>query len=104
MLTSATSYSSAEMFAARMQDNGVARLIGARTGGDGCGFMTEAEPVVLPHSRQRYRIPNCIRLRKDGTDEVAGVKPDLPIVAYEGESDRARAQRIVAVITADLGR
>lgn len=104
VLTSATSYSSAEMFAARMQDNGIARLIGAKTGGDGCGFMTEAEPVVLPHSRQRYRIPNCMRLRKDGTDEVAGVTPDLPILPYEGESDRARAQRIVATITADLGR
>lgn len=104
VLTSATSYSSAEMFAARMQDNGIARLIGAKTGGDGCGFMTEAEPVALPHSRQRYRIPNCIRLRKDGSDEVAGVKPDLPIVPYEGESDRARAQRIVATITADLAR
>jgi hypothetical protein len=104
VLTSQISYSSAEMFAARMQDNAIARLIGARTGGDGCGFMTEAEPVGLPHSRQRYRIPNCMRLRKDGTDEVAGVTPDLPITPYEGESDRARAQRMVATIAADLAR
>jgi hypothetical protein len=104
VLTSATSYSSAEMFAARMRDNGIARTIGARTGGDGCGFMTDPEPVVLPHSRQRYRIPNCVRLRKDGTDEVAGVPPDLPVTPYEGESERARAARIVAVVADDLGR
>lgn len=103
VLTSATSYSSAEMFAARMQDNGIGKTIGTRTGGDGCGFMTEAEPVTLPHSRQRYRIPNCLRLRKDGSDEVAGVAPDLPITPYEGEGERARAARIVVTIAADLG-
>jgi hypothetical protein len=102
VLTSATSYSSAEMFAAEMQDNGVARTIGVKTGGDGCGFMTDSEPVVLPHSRMRFRMPNCVRVRRDGSDEVAGIRPDLPITPLEGESERGRAQHIVTTIVRDL--
>ncbi|HEY0412111.1 MAG TPA: S41 family peptidase [Allosphingosinicella sp.] len=102
LLTGATSYSAAEMFAAVMKDNGVARTIGTRTGGDGCGFMAEAEPLVLPHSRLRYRMPNCIRLRRDGTDEVAGIAPDLLVLPTQGESTRARAMRVLTTLVGDL--
>jgi len=64
--------------------------------------MQEAKPLVLPHSQLRFRIPDCVRLRADGSDEVAGVKPDLPVLPSEGESERARAARALAVIDADL--
>jgi hypothetical protein len=103
VLTNAKTYSSAEMFSAVMHDNGIARTVGVTTGGDGCGFMQEIKPVVLPHSQLRLRIPDCVRLRADGGDEVAGVKPDLPLLPTEGESDRARAARALALIDADLG-
>ena len=102
VLTNAKTYSSAEMFSAVMRDNGISRTVGVTTGGDGCGFMQEAKPLVLPHSQLRFRIPDCVRLRADGGDEVAGVKPDLPLLPVEGESDRARAARALAVIDADL--
>jgi len=46
-------------------------------------------------------VPNCVRLREDGSDEVAGDTPDLPILPAEGESETARAGRVVAAITAD---
>jgi C-terminal processing protease CtpA/Prc len=101
VLTNNRSYSSAEMFAAAMQNNHAARIIGAQTGGDGCGFMNDPEPVTLPHSRLRFRIPNCVRLRADGTDEVAGVKPDLPVPVTD-ESARIRAYRLTQVIETDL--
>lgn len=39
-----------------------------------------------------------------GTDEVAGVAPDLPVVPAEAESDRARAARVLRTISVDLGR
>ncbi|MDR7115811.1 S41 family peptidase [Caulobacter sp. BE254] len=97
-------FSSAEMFSATMRDNGAAKIVGGRSGGDGCGFMGDAPPLTLPHSRLRFRIPNCMRLRADGTDEVAGVAPDLPVVPAEAESDRARAARVLRTISADLGR
>jgi C-terminal processing protease CtpA/Prc len=98
------SYSSAEMFAAVAQDNGIAKIAGTRTGGDGCGFMTDAPPLVLPHSRLRFRIPNCMRLRADGSNEEAGVTPDIAIVPTEGESDRARAMRASTAIADDVRR
>ncbi|MDR6146175.1 hypothetical protein QE363_001968 [Sphingomonas sp. SORGH_AS870] len=95
------SYSSAEMFAAVMQDNRIGKLVGDRTGGDGCGFMTDDDPIVLRHSRLRFRVPNCMRLRADGTNEEAGVVPDLPVLPTEGESDRARGERALRTIGSD---
>jgi len=103
VLTDGKTYSSAEMFAATMQNNGVAKIIGVHTGGDGCGFMGDVPPLVLTHSRLRFRVPNCMRLRADGTDEVAGITPDLPVVPTEGESERARAVRMLRVVAADMG-
>lgn len=101
VLTDAKTYSSAEMFAARMHDNGIARTVGVRTGGDGCGFMGKSKPVVLPHSSLRLRMPDCVRLRADGSDEVAGIAPDLPVLPQSGESDRARAWRLLQTVGAD---
>jgi hypothetical protein len=102
VLTNGASYSAAEMFVAVIRDNGAARTIGTRTGGDGCGFMADAVPVVLPHSRLRYRMPNCVRLRRDGSNEVAGIEPDLPLPAVAGESQRGRAARLLEALLRDL--
>lgn len=103
VLADKRSYSSAEMFAAVMKDNRIAKLVGDRTGGDGCGFMTEDAPIVLRHSRLRFRVPNCMRLRADGTNEEASISPDLPVLPTEGESDRARAERVLRIIAGDAG-
>lgn len=102
VLTDRKTFSSAEMFSATMRDNGAAKIVGVRTGGDGCGFMGDSPPLVLTHSRLRFRVPNCIRLRADGTNEVAGVAPDLPVIPTEDESDRARAARVLQAVAADL--
>lgn len=102
VLADKRSFSAAEMFVATMKDNGIAKVLGARTGGDGCGFMADGDPLVLTHSQLRFRVPNCMRLRADGTDEVAGIAPDFPIVPMQGESARARAVRALAVIAGDL--
>ena len=104
VLTNGRTYSSAEMFAAVLQNNGAARIAGTQTGGDGCGFMNDPEPLTLPHSQLRFRIPNCVRLRADGTDEVAGITPDLPLLPLHGEDARSRAYRLVFLLNADLKR
>jgi C-terminal processing protease CtpA/Prc len=101
VLTDAKTYSSAEMFTAVMQDNGIGKTVGVKTGGDGCGFMVEKEPLVLSHSRIRVRMSNCIRLRRDGGNEVAGITPDLPVLPTEGEDDRQRAVWALGAIAAD---
>lgn len=101
VLTDNRTYSSAEMFTARLHDNGAARTVGMRTGGDGCGFMVDAPPLELPHSKLRLRMPNCVRLRADGSDEVAGIAPDLPVLPQQGESARARARRLLHTVATD---
>ncbi|MEG2804571.1 S41 family peptidase [Stenotrophomonas sp.] len=104
VLVDGKTFSSAEMFAARMQDNRLARVVGSHSGGDGCGFMTSPAPRVLPHSGLRVRIPNCVRLRADGSDEVAGIAPDLPLEMQAGENARARAQRLLGTLGQDIDR
>jgi hypothetical protein len=101
LLTNGGTASAAEMFAAVMRDNGIVRTVGVKTLGLGCGFMDDGETAVLPHSRLRFQIPNCVRLRADGSDEVAGIAPDLPIPPAEGESEAGRAWRIVQAVAGD---
>ena len=102
VITDARTYSSAEMFTAVLRNNDAARTIGAKTGGDGCGFIDSNGQVVLPNSRLRFRVPNCVRLRADGSDEVAGVSPDIPVLQTPGENARARALRMMQLLTSDL--
>jgi hypothetical protein len=102
VLTDPSTGSAAEAFAALMRDRGVAKTIGRRTRGLGCGFVDFDEPFVLPHSRLAFRIPNCARLRGDGTDEVAGIAPDLPMAAEPGESPRALSLRVLQAIAAEV--
>jgi C-terminal processing protease CtpA/Prc len=101
VLTDAYTGSAAEAFTALMHDRGVAKTIGTRTRGLGCGFVDFDAPFVLPSARLAFRIPNCARLRGDGTDEVAGIAPDLPMNAAPGESSRALALRALQTIAAE---
>jgi hypothetical protein len=94
--------SAAEGSAAVYQDNGVAKIIGTSTYGSGCGVMHGGSDYVLPHSRFRYRIPNCVRFRKDGGDEVKGITPDLLISLVHGGNDLQRTQRFLEAISKDM--
>jgi Peptidase family S41 len=94
--------SAAEIAAAVFQDNGIARLVGARTKGLGCGFMYKGSEYTVPHAGLRYRIPNCIRLRADGSNEVAGIRPDVAVPTYEGEPEPDRAVRFLEAVGHDL--
>lgn len=101
VITDARTGSSAEMFAALAQDRGVARTVGTATDGDGCGFMGESPRHVMPHLRLKIAIPNCVRLRADGSDEVKGVAPDIQVAPTDGESERERAARAIGAILRD---
>jgi hypothetical protein len=104
VLTDAGTALAAEMFAARMRDSGIAKTVGVHTLGLGCGSMVESVPLTLSHSHLSFRVPNCVRLRADGSDEVAGVAPDFPVLPAANESPRARAARVLAVVARDLSR
>jgi hypothetical protein len=101
VVTDSKTYSSAEMFAADVQDNAIGKTVGATTGGDGCGFMGGNQAVALNHSHLRLRIPNCIRLRRDGNNEIRGIVPNLAVLPTEGEDDRQRAIRLLTTVAND---
>jgi len=102
VLTDSRTSSSAEMFTAVVQDNHIGKTVGTPTGGVGCGFMNGEQPKVLAHSRIRLRMPDCMRLRADGRDEVAGIAPDLPVLPTEDEDGRQRAERMLDTVASDL--
>lgn len=71
--------SAAEQFAAMLKDAGAATLIGEKTLGAGCGYTDGGVSVVLPNSGARVRMPDCVRFRKDGSNEVLGLMPDIAV-------------------------
>jgi hypothetical protein len=92
VLTDQETWSAAEQFAALLQDNRAAFLVGARTGGSGCGHTWGGTPTRLPNSGATLNLPDCVRFRADGSNEVRGIIPDLllPWRANDGRAFRAR--------------
>ncbi len=70
-------WSAAEQFTALLRDNDAAIVMGTRTGGAGCGRIYGGDPVTLTHSKAKLELPNCARFRKDGSNEVSGIVPDV---------------------------
>ena len=92
VLTDQETWSAAEQFAALLQDNGAALILGARTGGSGCGHTWGGTPTRLTNSGATLKLPDCVRFRADGSNEVRGILPDqvLPWRANDGPGFRAR--------------
>ncbi|MEJ1934445.1 S41 family peptidase, partial [Nostoc sp. NIES-2111] len=77
ILVNHDTHSSAEQFAALLRDNSRARIVGINTAGAGCGPFTDLPSAfVLPVSGARVHAPDCVRLRRDGTNERDGIVPD----------------------------
>lgn len=91
-------WSAAEEFAAVLQDNRVAVLIGSRSGGAGCGHTDGGTPTILAHSGATLELPDCIRFRADGSNEVRGVIPDLLVGLRDSDGDDFKAGLIDAVL------
>ncbi len=69
-----------EEFAALLQDNRAAFVMGEPTGGAGCGHTDGvATDSAFQQRRQVFELPDCVRLRRDGSNEVRGVIPDLTL-------------------------
>ena len=77
VLVDGETWSAAEQFAALLQDNRSAIVVGERTGGAGCGHLDGNNPVTLANSKAVLEMPNCARFRKDGRNEVGGIVPDV---------------------------
>jgi C-terminal processing protease CtpA/Prc len=93
VLVDGESWSAAEEFAAVLQDNHAALIIREPTGGAGCGHTDGSESIVLTNSSGSLSLPDCARIRTDGSNEVRGVLPDflMPWGRHDGPKLRAAA-------------
>jgi hypothetical protein len=74
--------SAASEFAAVLQDNHAAIIMGEPAGA-GCGHTNGGTPTTLANSKAKLEVPDCARLRADGSNEVMGILPDVS-VAFSG--------------------
>lgn len=103
VLTDQETWSAAEQFAALLQDNRAALVVGARTGGAGCGHTWGGTPTRLPNSGATLKLPDCARLRADGSNEVRGIIPDL-ILPWRANDGRAFRARLLEAALPEAGR
>ena len=93
LLTDGGTASASELFAAMLRDNGAARLVGTSTLGAGCGHTNGGIPAMLKNSRAELKLPDCVRLRADGTNEVLGLVPDVLVPWRTRDSPFQRAAK-----------
>ena len=95
VLTDGDTGSSAEYFAAMLQDNKAALLVGQVTVGAGCGFTDGGIETKLGNSGAIVRLPDCARLRADGSNEVNGIVPDVLLPWVERDSRYQQAMKLM---------
>jgi hypothetical protein len=93
-------WSAAEYFAAVLQDDHAATIIGEVTGGAGCGYTNGGIPVTLKNSGAKLRIPDCIRFRADGSNENQGITPDILLPWSGHDSDFEKMQKLLVRLDA----
>jgi Peptidase family S41 len=82
--------SAAENFAAELQDNHAAVIIGSPTAGAGGGHTDRGAPTTLTHTGAILDLSDCARVRRNGLNLSSGVQPDI-LVGLRGD-DSARRQ------------
>ena len=95
------SASAAEHFASILKDNGAATLIGEPTYGAGCGWMSSGEQTVtLSGTGAELYMPDCVWVRADGENEVAGVEPDILVPWRFYDAPLQKVRRLEGVLKA----
>lgn len=97
-------WSSAEYFAAMLRDSNAATIIGEPTGGAGCGYTNGGIQTFLKNSRARVKMPDCVRLRADSTNEVEGITPDVLVPWRLNDSHYQRVKRVFDELSKYINR
>jgi hypothetical protein len=98
LLVDGRTASASEQFVALLRDAKGGVVVGSRTTGAGCGMTNGGIPLTLPHSGLEVRMPDCARLRMDGTNEVAGITPDMDAGWADEDDDAVRADKALAAL------
>jgi hypothetical protein len=88
-------WSSAERFASLLQDNSAATIIGELTGGAGCGFTNGGIPTTLSQSHAAVKMPDCVGIRKDGSNGNDGVTPDVLVPWAVRDTPYTKAEKLL---------
>lgn len=89
--------SASEHFAALLQDNQAASIVGERTDGSGCGYTSGGLKLNLPNSKLKVQMPDCMRYRRDGSNEVEGIKPDV-VLWNKSDNKSKRAENLINLL------
>ena len=93
------SASASEHFATLLKDNGAAVLIGEPTYGAGCGWMSGGDQAVtLEQSRADLHVPDCVWTRRDGSNELAGIEPDILVPWRFYDNPLQKVRRLAGVL------
>ncbi len=98
LLVDGSTGSAAEEFTAVLQDNRSAVVIGAPTAGAGCGHTDGGTPTTLSHSGGILELPDCARIRLDGSNEVGGIDPDVVIGFRSTDGFRRKGLRLASAL------
>jgi hypothetical protein len=88
--------SAAEQFAAELQDNHAAIIVGSPTVGAGCGHTDGGTPTTLKNSGGVLRLPDCVRMREGNLNLASGVQPDVLVGFRAADATRRQAALLEA--------
>jgi hypothetical protein len=94
--------SAAEYFTALLKDNGVAMILGEKSYGAGGGFVDGGVDYVLPNTKFTLKMPNCTRLRKDGSNEFYGIESDFHVWDEDDDVDMRLRKILIALERIDF--
>jgi C-terminal processing protease CtpA/Prc len=69
--------SASEQFATLLQYNRSATIVGEKSYGAGCGYTRGGIKLYLGNTELRVWMPDCVRIRADGENELSGIEPDV---------------------------
>jgi C-terminal processing protease CtpA/Prc len=104
VLVDSETWSAAEEFAAVLQDNHAAIIMGEPTGGAGCGHTDGGTPTTLKNSHAIMEVPDCSRIRAHGSNEVRGIEPDILIGFRHSDGPHLRARALAAQLDTAVAR
>ena len=94
------SASATEEFSSLLQSNNAGVIVGENSMGLGCGYSNGGIKIELKNIALSVSMPDCVRYRKDGKNEIYGIKPDIEVNWDEKESMYSKGLKIIKNIEA----